>query len=109
MIMHDQFMPFPYKHGKKSMKAVNLFNIITLNKVASVPLRNKKLYGIVSETSRGLVRKCWLCSPGNFLGSSNFKASDTKRGERGKVVAAMLMILGVGWLPLLEVIPWICP
>lgn len=35
---------------------------------------------------------------------SHFKAVDTRRGEREKVVAAMLMILGVGWLPLLGVI-----
>lgn len=35
---------------------------------------------------------------------SHFKALDTKRGEREKVVTAMLMILGGGWLPLLGVI-----
>lgn len=35
---------------------------------------------------------------------SHFKALDTKRGEREKVVATMLMILGVGWSPLLGVI-----
>lgn len=35
---------------------------------------------------------------------SHFKALDTKRGEREKVAAAMLMILGVDWSPLLGVI-----
>lgn len=35
---------------------------------------------------------------------SHFKALVTKRGEREKVAAVMLMILGVGWSPLLGVI-----
>lgn len=35
---------------------------------------------------------------------SHFKALDTKTGEREKVVAVMLMLLGIGWSPLLGVI-----